>query len=260
VQKLRIRDLLKKKQEGSKIAMLTAYDATMARLMDRAGIDLLLVGDSLGMVIEGHETTIPVTLDAMVHHTRAVANGARRAIIIADMPFLTYQASIPDAVRNAARLIQEGGATAVKVEGGRAVCDVVARLVEIGIPVMGHVGLTPQAVHRFGGFRKVGKDAAEADEVLAGAREIERAGAFAVVLEMIDPELAGRITKELRVPTIGIGSGPQCDGQVLVTYDAFGLFDEFVPSFVKQYAKLGDEIVRATEAYIADVRAGRFPE
>ena len=255
---VRVPDLLQKKQRGEKIAILTAYDATMARLLDRAGVDAILVGDSLGNVIMGHENTLQVTLDMTVHHTRAVSNGTRRALVIADMPFMTFQTSIPDAVRNAGRLLQEGGAAAVKLEGGRASADVTARLVEIGIPVMGHLGLTPQSVHALGGFRRV--NGAAADRLLEEARVLEQAGAFAVVLESIPDETARAITAALTIPTIGIGAGPHCDGQVLVSYDVLGLFDEFVPPFVKQYAELGKEVVRAAREYVEDVRCGRFPK
>jgi len=257
--KVRIPHLLARKRRGEKITMLTAYDATMARLLDRAGIDVLLVGDSLGSVIMGCDTTLPVTLDAIIHHTKAVCKGAARALVVADLPFLTYQVDIPDAVRNAGRLLQEGGAAAVKLEGGVAMADTVRRLVSIGIPVMGHVGLTPQSVHQLGGFRAVGKTTREADAVLEDARILEQAGAFAVVLESMPAEVAAAITRELTIPTIGIGAGPSCDGQVLVSYDAFGLFDEFVPRFVKQYTRLGDAMTTATKEYIADVREGRFP-
>jgi 3-methyl-2-oxobutanoate hydroxymethyltransferase len=239
--------------------MLTAYDATMARLLDRAGIDVLLVGDSLGTVILGYDTTLPVTIEAMIHHARAVTNGARRALVVADMPFLTYQVDVPEAVRNAGRLLQEGGASAVKLEGGVAVADTVKRLVSVGIPVMGHVGLTPQSVHQLGGFRAVGKTQSEAGRVMEDARALQDAGAFAVVLESMPAEVAEEITRGLAIPTIGIGAGPSCDGQVLVSYDAFGLFDTFVPKFVKQYARLGDEMVNAAREYIAEVREGRFP-
>jgi 3-methyl-2-oxobutanoate hydroxymethyltransferase len=256
---IRIPQLLAMKQRGEKNPMLTAYDATMARLLDRAGIDVLLVGDSLGTVILGYETTLPVTLEAMIHHTRAVANGAKRALVVADMPFLTYQVSTAEAVRNAGRLLQEGGAAAVKLEGGAAIADTVARLVELGIPVMGHVGLTPQSVHALGGYRPVGKSAQEAESVMEGARALERAGAFAVVLESVPAGVAAAVTEELAIPTIGIGAGPHCDGQVLVSYDAFGLFDEFVPKFVKRYAKMGDEMVEAAREYISDVRKATFP-
>jgi len=255
---VRVPDLLEKKQRGEKIAVLTAYDATMARLLDCAGVDVILVGDSLGMVIMGHATTLEVTLDMMVHHTRAVVNGTRRALVVADMPFLTFQTGIDDAVRNAGRLIQEGGAAAVKLEGGRASSDVTARLVEIGIPVMGHIGLTPQSVHQMGGFRKVAGPAA--DKLLDEARAVEQAGAFGIVLEMIPSEIAAEITQALSIPTVGIGAGPHCDGQVLVSYDALGLFDQFTPSFVKRYAELGKETVRAAREYIDEVRSGRFPK
>ncbi len=259
LKKFRVTDLAEKKSRGEKITMLTAYDATMARLLDRAGIDVLLVGDSLGMVIMGHDTTLPVTLEAMIHHTRAVANGARRALVVADMPFLTYQVSVSEAVRNAGRLVQEGGAKAVKIEGGTAVADAVRRLVDIGIPVMGHVGLTPQSVHKLGGYRAIGKTKPEADRVIEDARALEQAGAFSVVLESVPAEVAAAITRELKIPTIGIGAGPHCDGQVLVSYDALGLFDEFVPSFVKKYADLAPVIVEAAKEYISDVESGRFP-
>ncbi len=257
--RVRIPDLIRKKTLGQKISMLTAYDATMARLLDRAGIDALLVGDSLGMVIMGHETTIPVTLEAMIHHAQAVSRGTQRALVIADMPFLTYQVSAADAVRNAARLIQQGGVSAVKLEGGVPVADRVRRLVDAGIPVMGHIGLTPQSVHQLGGYRTVGKTEGEAGQLMEDARALEAAGAFAVVLECIPPEVAGAITAQLAVPTIGIGAGPQCDGQVLVSYDAFGLFDELAPKFVKQYADLGDRMIEAARQYIAEVEQGQFP-
>ncbi len=239
--------------------MLTAYDATMARLLDRAGIDALLVGDSLGMVIEGHETTIPVTLDAVLHHTQAVARGARRALVIADMPFLTYQVTVPEAMRNAARLIQVGGASAVKLEGGLPVAETVRRLVEAGIPVMGHIGLTPQAVHQLGGFRTVGASGREAERLLQDAQALQQAGAFAIVIECIPAETARAITAQIDIPTIGIGAGAGCDGQVLVSYDAFGLFDGKVPRFVKRYADLGEQMVAAARQYIAEVQQEKFP-
>ncbi len=258
--RVRVTDIKAKKLRGEKIAMLTAYDATMARLLERAGIEMLLVGDSLGMVVMGEETTIPVTLEAMIHHTRAVTRGARRALVVADMPFLTYQTSVADAVRNAGRLLQEGGAAAVKIEGGRPVVEAVRRLVEVGIPVMGHLGLIPQSVHQLGGLKRQAVAGEEAERLLEDAVLLEHAGVFSIVLESIPPELARRVTETVAVPTIGIGAGPHCDGQVLVCYDAFGLFDKFVPPFVKQYANLGAEIVRAAEAYADDVRTGRFPE
>jgi len=255
---VRIPDFAAKKTRGEKIAILTAYDATMARLIDRAGVDAILVGDSLGMVVMGCETTLEVTMDIAVHHTRSVANGTRHAAVIADMPFLSYQTSLADAVRNAGRLLAEGHASAVKLEGGRVMAETVARLVDIGIPVMGHLGVTPQSVHRLGGHRKLGMS--EADRLLEDAKALEQAGAFSIVLESIPTEAAKTITEALSIPTIGIGAGPHCDGQVLVSYDAFGLFDEFVPSFVKHYAKLGEEVVRAAAEYAAEVRDGRFPK
>jgi 3-methyl-2-oxobutanoate hydroxymethyltransferase len=259
VKKVRVPDLKEKKRHGEKIVVLTAYDATMARLLDRAGIDVLLVGDSLGMVIEGHDTTLPVTLDAVVHHTRAVSRGAARALVVADMPFLTFQVDVAEAVRNAGRLIQEGGAAAVKMEGGKPVVDVAQRLVEIGIPVMGHLGLVPQSVHQLGGFRRQARFQNDADKLLADAHALEKAGAFSIVLESIPFEVARTVTAELSIPTIGIGAGPHCDGQVLVSYDMFGLSEEFVPPFAKQYAHLGQLIVEAAKSYAEDVRHGRFP-
>jgi 3-methyl-2-oxobutanoate hydroxymethyltransferase len=259
VRPIRVRDLLEKKRNGERIVMLTVYDATMARLLDRAGIDIFLVGDSLGMVIEGHETTLPVTLDAMLHHTRAVARGTKHAFVVADMPFLTYQVSVSEAVRNGGRLIQEGGAAAVKLEGGRAVLEVIERLVDAGVPVMGHLGLMPQHVHQLSGFRMQAKDQRDADRLIEEARMIEQAGAFSLVLESIPDEVAACVTSELRIPTIGIGAGPHCDGQVLVSYDAFGLSDVSVPPFAKQYAKLGDLMLEAAKEYGAEVRDGRFP-
>jgi 3-methyl-2-oxobutanoate hydroxymethyltransferase len=259
LKRVRTPDLARWKRQGRKITMLTAYDATMAALLDRAGIDALLVGDSLGMVVLGHETTIPVTLDAVIHHSAAVSRGVKRALVIADMPFLTYQRSAKQALRNAGRLLQEGAAHAVKLEGGRAVADVVRRLVEVGIPVMGHVGMTPQSVHQLGGFGAVGKSEEEAARIAEDARALQEAGAFSIVLESIPADLALRITSELTIPTIGIGAGPHCDGQVLVSYDAFGLFDRFVPRFVKQYANVGEMILKGAQDYIHDVQSGGFP-
>jgi 3-methyl-2-oxobutanoate hydroxymethyltransferase len=229
-------------------------------LLDRAGIDVILVGDSLGMVVLGHETTIPVTLDMMVHHTQAVSRGASRALIVADMPFLTYQISADDAIRNAGRLMQEGGAAAVKLEGGHAVLDIVRRLTDYGIPVMGHLGLTPQSFHAVGGFRRQAKDEQSASLLLADAKDLERAGAFSIVLESIPQDVARKVTSEIGIPTIGIGAGPHCDGQVLVSYDAFGMNDLGTPSFVRQYAQVGKAMVEATEAYVRDVRSGQFPQ
>jgi 3-methyl-2-oxobutanoate hydroxymethyltransferase len=258
--RVRVTDIQDKKRRGEKIAMLTAYDASFARLLEEAGIEILLVGDSLGMVIMGEETTIPVTLDVMVHHTRAVARAVRRALVVADMPFLTYQGSVSEAVHGARRLIQEGGAAAVKMEGGRPIADAVRRLGEIGIPVMGHLGLTPQSVHRLGGFGRQARAEEDAARLVEDARLLEQAGVFAIVLESIPDEVARRVTESVAVPTIGIGAGPYCDGQVLVCYDALGLTPERVPPFVRQYANLGAEIIEAARRYAQEVRDGKFPE
>ena len=256
--RLRVPALKEKKVRGEKITVLTAYDYAMAGLLDRAGIDVLLVGDSLGMVVLGHEDTLSVTLEMMVEHTRAVARGAKHALVVSDMPFLSYQVDVGEAVRNAGRLIQ-GGAAAVKIEGGSSVIEVARRLVAIGIPVMGHLGLTPQSVHQLGGFGPQAQTPESADLLLGEAKSLEEAGVFSIVLESIPSELAERVTSELAVPTIGIGAGPHCDGQVLVSYDTFGLFQGSVPPFVKQYAQLGDQILEATRAYIEDVKSSRFP-
>jgi 3-methyl-2-oxobutanoate hydroxymethyltransferase len=254
--KVRVPDLAVMKERGERIVMLTAYDATMARLLDRAGIDLLLVGDSLGNVILGLDTTIPVSLDAVLHHTRA----ASRALVVADMPFLTYQISAEQAMRNAASLFQEGGAAAVKVEGGRPVAETVRRLTAAGLPVMGHVGLTPQHVHRLGGMRQQARNEEAAQELLRDALALEDAGAFAVVVEAVPDAVAEAVTSRLKIPTIGIGAGPHCDGQVLVSYDMLGLFDTFVPKFVRQYAQLGELIFGAARNYANDVREGVYPQ
>ena len=256
--RVRITDLQVKKQRREKIAMLTAYDAAMAQLLDGAGVDALLVGDSVGMVMLGYDSTLPVTLDAMVHHTSAVSRGVERALVVADMPFLTYQVTVPDAIRNAGRLMQEGGAAAVKVEGGRLILDVVRRLVEIGIPVMGHLGVRPQSVHQLGGYAQRGTLPREAGAIVEDATVLEDAGAFAIVLESIPAALARTITERVGVPTIGIGAGPDCDGQILVSADMLGLCDE-APPFVKRYVALGDAIVTATRAFVADVQTGRYP-
>jgi 3-methyl-2-oxobutanoate hydroxymethyltransferase len=256
--RVRVPALKEKKVRGEKITVLTAYDYAMAGLLDRAGIDVLLVGDSLGMVVLGHEDTLSVTMETMVEHTRAVARGAKHALVVSDMPFLSYQVDVGEAVRNAGRLIQ-AGAAAVKIEGGSSVIEVARRLVAIGIPVMGHLGLTPQSVHQLGGFGPQAQTPESADILLEEAKSLEEAGVFSIVLESIPSELAERVTSELAVPTIGIGAGPHCDGQVLVSYDTFGLFQGSVPPFVKQYAQLGDQILEATRAYIEDVKSSRFP-
>ncbi len=257
--RVRAPQLKKWKAQGRRVVMLTAYDAITARLLERAGVDVLLVGDSLGMVVLGYETTVPVTIDHVVHHSAAVSRAVRRPLVVADLPFASYQLNLEQAVANAARLLQQGGAAAVKLEGGRPVIDVVRRLVEVGIPVMGHLGLTPQSVHQLGGFRRQATTQAAADRLLADAVELEAAGAFALVLESIPHPLAERVTGALSIPTIGIGAGPRCDGQVLVTADMLGLYED-VPPFAKIYASLGEETVRAVESYAAEVRGGRFPE
>lgn len=258
-QAVRVTDLAQMKRRGERIAMLTAYDFTMSRLLDRAGIDVLLVGDSLGMVVLGHENTLPVTVDAIVHHTAAVSRGVSRALVVADMPFLSCHTGVRDAVLAAGRMVREGGAKAVKIEGGHAVLEVCQRLVEAGIPVMGHLGLTPQSVHQLGGFRKQAKTRDEALRLLESAHALQAAGAFALVLESIPDDVAAEATALLDIPTIGIGAGPSCDGQVLVSHDVFGLYDEHVPAFSKQFANLGKQMTAAAEAYAREVRDGAFP-
>jgi len=249
--------LRQKKVRGERITALTAYDYPTARLLDAAGIDVLLVGDSLAMVVLGHETTLPVTMDEMLHHARAVARGAKRALLVGDMPFLSYQAETAEAVRNAGRFLQ-AGMHAVKLEGGRDFAPTVRAVVRAGIPVMGHVGLLPQSVRRLGGFRPQARTAESARAVLDDALALEAEGAFAVVLESVPEKVAAAITERLQVPTIGIGAGPGTDGQVLVIHDLLGLHDA-VPRFVRQYARLGEEVVRAASDFRADVESGRFP-
>lgn len=258
-QVVRAPDLLRMKREGQRIAMLAAYDFTMARLLDRAGVDVLLVGDSLGMVVLGQDNTLGVTLDHIAHHTAAVSGAVSRALVVADMPFLSCHTGVTDAVRNAGRLVQESGAHAVKVEGGQQVLEVVQRMVEAGIPVMGHLGLTPQSIHQIGGFRQQARDASEAGDLLESAQALQAAGAFAIVLELIPYQVAAEVSQSLDIPTIGIGAGPHCNGQVLVSHDAFGLYDVFTPRFVKRYADLGQQMVSAAEEYVREVREGEFP-
>lgn len=258
-QVVRAPDLLRMKRAGDRIAMLTAYDFTMARHLDRAGVDVLLVGDSLGMVVLGQPNTLSVTLDMIAHHTAAVSRAVSRALVVADMPFLSCHVGVAEAVRAAGRLVSESGANAVKVEGGHQVLEVVQRLAEAGIPVMGHLGLTPQSIHQIGGFRKQARDADEARKLLESAHALQAAGAFALVLEMIPDKVAADVTQSLEIPTIGIGAGPYCDGQVLVSHDAFGLYDEFTPRFVKRFAELGRQLQAAAEDYVREVRQGEFP-
>jgi 3-methyl-2-oxobutanoate hydroxymethyltransferase len=254
-----IPSLRRRKRRGEKITMLTAYDFGFAQIFDTAGIDVLLVGDSLGNVVQGRETTLPVTMDEALYHTRLVSRGARRALVIGDMPFGSYQVSAEEAVRNAVRFVKDGGAHAVKLEGGTAVLETIRRIVAAEIPVMGHVGLTPQAIHRMGGHRVQGRTEKSRARVLADARAVEEAGAFSVVLEGMPVELAREVTELLSIPTIGIGAGVHCDGQVLVMHDLLGLSD-WTPSFVKQYANLGSLASRAARSFAEDVAGGKFPD
>jgi 3-methyl-2-oxobutanoate hydroxymethyltransferase len=251
--------LRQKKERGEPITMLTAYDYPTALAMDQSGLDAILVGDSLGMVVLGYETTLPVTMDEMLHHARAVARGARHALLIGDMPFMSYQVSVEEAVRNAGRFLQEAGMDAVKLEGGRERAEAVRAITRAGIPVMGHLGLTPQSVHQLGGFRAQGKTAAAAKRLVEDAAILEQAGIFSLVLEAVPARLADLISRRLGVPTIGIGAGLGCDGQVLVTHDLLGLFDRFTPKFVRKYAELHHEMQRAFTAFIEDVETRRFP-
>jgi len=252
-------DVQRFKDEGRHFAMLTAYDFLSARILDEAGIPILLVGDSLGMVMLGYSTTLPVTLDEMLHHAKAVSRGARQALLVGDMPFMSYQASVEDAIRSAGRFMQEGGMHGVKLEGGGPVIEITRRLTEVGIPVMGHLGLTPQFVHQMGGFKVQGKTEGQAARILKDAKALEQAGAFSLVLEGVPSKVAATITRELHIPTIGIGAGPATDGQVLVFHDMLGLTTGKAPKFVKRYASLADEITRAATAYAEDVRSGEFP-
>jgi 3-methyl-2-oxobutanoate hydroxymethyltransferase len=254
-----INQIKEMKQKGEKIVMLTAYDYSTAKIVDQVGVPLILVGDSLGMVVLGYENTIPVTMEEMLHHTRAVVRGTEQALVIGDMPFMTYHISVEDALRNAARFIQEGGCQAVKLEGGVTVAEKVKRIVECGIPVMGHIGLTPQSINQFGGHRAQGKTPEAAVRILEDAKALEQAGVFSIVLETVPAPLASLITERVSVPTIGIGAGPGCDGQVQVINDMLGSFTDFVPRHAKQYVKLADIIRGAVTEYYNEVRAGDFP-
>jgi 3-methyl-2-oxobutanoate hydroxymethyltransferase len=254
-----IHTLRQMKERGERITMLTAYDATFAHLLDGAGVDVLLVGDSLGMVVQGHDSTLPVTVDEMVYHCRAVRRGTKRAHVVGDLPFMSYQASVDEAVRNAGRLVAEGGAQSVKLEGGAEFSDVVSRIVRAGIPVMGHIGLTPQSVHKMGGYVVQGKDEEKARKLLSDALALEAAGCYAMVLEGIPTELATEITRHLGIPTIGIGAGVNCDGQVLVCYDLLGFNPDFAPKFVKRFADGAGMVQGAAKAYIDEVRGAAFP-
>ncbi|MEA4950515.1 MAG: 3-methyl-2-oxobutanoate hydroxymethyltransferase [Petrimonas sp.] len=258
-QKFTVKSFQEAKENNRKISMLTAYDYSMAKMVDTAGIDSVLIGDSLGMVFQGHESTLPVTVDEIIYHTKAVARGVKNALIVADMPFLSYHISKEEAVRNAGRMIKEGGAEAVKIEGGALFTETIKAIVDAQIPVMGHIGLTPQSVNAFGGFKVQGRDEQSAKRLLEDAKLLEKAGVFAITLECIPDKLAQLITKSVSIPTIGIGAGKDCDGQVLVINDMLGMFSDFVPKFVKQYAKLNVEITAAVRSYASDVKEGRFP-
>lgn len=247
------------KARGEKIVVVTAYDVAFARLADRAGVDVVLVGDSLGMVVQGQSNTLPVTVDEMIYHCRAVARGVDHAHLVVDMPFLSYQVSDEDGIRSAGRLIKEGGAEAVKIEGGEPMAALVARLVSIGIPVMGHVGMTPQSVHQLGGFKVQGKTEIQAERISAGAHALAEAGAYAIVVENVPAGLGMAITQSIDIPTIGIGAGPDCDGQVLVMHDLLGLDPDWSPRFARRYAELGQTAKNAFAAFASDVRTGKFP-
>ncbi len=247
------------KKNGKKIAVLTAYDFPTARILDSAGIDCILVGDSAGTVVAGHENTLPITMDEMIFLTKAVTRAVSRALVIADMPFMSFQTSEADAIRNAGRFLKEAGAQAVKLEGGSEIAPLILRMVDLGIPVMGHIGLTPQSVNKFGGYLVMGKTEKQKNYLLQSARALQDAGCFSMVLEAVVPDVAKEITESVRIPTIGIGAGPHCDGQVLVISDMIGLFEEFRPKFVRAYADLAGIIKKAVTDYIDDVRNGRFP-
>jgi 3-methyl-2-oxobutanoate hydroxymethyltransferase len=257
--KITVQDFLKKKTEGRKITMLTAYDYPFARIVDEVGIDGILVGDSLGMVVQGLENTLPVTMDEMIYHTKLVSRGVQNAMILGDMPFMSYQASIADAVGNAGRFLKEADASAVKMEGGAEVADKINALARSDIPVMAHIGLTPQSIHRMGGYKVQGRSEDAAKRLIKEAHIVEDAGAFSLLLEAIPMDLAKKITEELLIPTIGIGAGPFCDGQVLVLHDVIGMFERFVPKFVKQYANLKEDALKAIQAFKNDVESGTFP-
>jgi 3-methyl-2-oxobutanoate hydroxymethyltransferase len=247
------------KQEGRKIAVLTAYDFPTAQILDKAGIDCILVGDSAATVVSGHKTTLPITMDEMLFLSRNVSRAVERALVVGDMPFLSFQPSEEEAIRNAGRFLKEGGAQAVKLEGGSEIAPLILRLVDFGIPVMGHIGLTPQSLNKFGGYLVMGKTERQREYLLQSARALQDAGCFSIVLEAVVPDVAREITESVRIPTIGIGAGPNCDGQVLVTPDMIGLFEEFRPKFVRVYADLANVIRKAVSNYISDVRTGQFP-
>lgn len=259
MKKTTVESILKKKTTGEKITMLTAYDYPFARIVDEAGIDMVLVGDSLAMVVQGLENTLPVTMEEMLYHTKMVSRAVQRAMVVADMPFLSYQVSVEEAVYNAGRFLKEAGAEAIKIEGGSEVVDRVRAMVRSDIPVVAHIGLTPQAIHRMGGYKVQGKTEQQRKKLKEDALALQEAGAFCMILEAIPMDLAREITEMLSIPTIGIGAGPHCNGQVLVLHDLLGLFERFVPKFVRRYANLKEESLKAIRTYIEDVKEGRFP-
>jgi len=257
--KVTTQTVVKMKQEGEKISMLTAYDYTMAGIVDSAGIDVILVGDSASNVMAGFDTTVPMTLDHMIYHTSCVVRGVKRALVIADLPFMSYQVTAKEALISAGRMMKEAGAHAVKLEGGKPIAKTVKKIVDAGIPVMGHLGLTPQSIYKFGTYKVRAKEEEEADQLLKDAKNLEKAGVFSIVLEKIPSPLAKKVTEELSIPTIGIGAGPHCDGQVLVTHDMMGLNKDFSPRFLRRYADLHTEMTNAVDRYITDVKEGDFP-
>ena len=258
-EKVTVPGIVKMKQQGKKITCLTAYDYSLARILDEAGVDVLLVGDSVASVVQGQPNTLAVTMDEMIYHTRIVARGRKRALVVGDMPFLSFQIGGKQALSNAGRFLQEAGAEAIKLEGGVAMSDTIAAIVNAGIPVMGHVGLTPQSVHRFGGYKVQGREEGQHETIVRDAVAVQEAGAFAIVLEGIPTSLAKEITERVTIPTIGIGAGIHCDGQVLVLHDMLGLFDDFTPKFVKRYADIKDSMAAAVKTFIDEVREGKFP-
>ncbi len=258
--KVTVPEIMAYKRRGEKISALTAYDFLMAEMLDEAGIDLILIGDSLSMVFAGYPNTLPIGMEEMLYHTRIVSRAVKRALVVADMPFLSYQPSLRDGIYNAGRFLKEAGAEAVKIEGGEPVIELVGKLVDFGIPVLGHLGLIPQSIHKFGSYNLQGKQPEAAEKLKKEAKMLEEAGAFAIVLEKIPAGLAKEITESLRIPTIGIGAGPHCDGQILVSQDMLGLFDKFKPRFVRRYANLADQVRKAFRAYVQDVKSQNFPQ
>ena len=259
IKKITVPSILQMKNEGRKIAVLTAYDCLMAQMQDEAGIDIILVGDSVGMVLAGFENTLPVTMEMMLYHVASVRRGTKNALLVADMPFLSYQVAVSEAITNAGRFLKEAGAEAVKLEGGKHNADTISRMVAAGIPVMGHLGLTPQSINQYGSYHLVGKDKGDAESLLEDAKILEQAGAFSLVLEKVPAELAKKITAAVKIPTIGIGAGKHCDGQVLVAHDMLGIFDKFKPKFVRRYAEMAETMRSAFRHYVDDIKSKNFP-